>query len=857
MRKVNLKLTYNGNYNKDLKNLELDVENPSFTATINNLQDYTEEEKRKIVWIWSLASKKGLHFTKNDYHKSISPGKLSKSFKIDKIYYGGGIGWLEPFVMDEEPTNKPGIGTFVTTKGNPKVVFYEWREFDENYSGNLIGEREVEYGETIQLHIYTENLYGEDIEIVLYDDEYKNQDLPIHEKKSDNWDTEKGPKQWEAIEADNLPQSFKSFYREVKSHKQNNTPSYSCHQHNENGVTKVQKSAFDVYIDPIWSFSTKNNGDLSKKIGLCARTFYKGEKLKPSFPDDLFDDNEPAVYIRGGEFKGFSKLDPVGNKPVLVDEIETNVAIFQHCKYTQIEGLFDGKSTSIFDYNNKSITKNELVYQVLTNTEEKELLVTIKDLETTECKDINNPKLSHNIKENAIQIEMREKPKFKSLAIGSNTLGFLVSYPKLYGDALTKAVWLPNLKPLSYYAKLNSCAFQFPLKIEVFPDIYFEMGVKFNTENPFFSGQTKSYTKRPYLKGGGFFSRSTTQEIRQRQQTARRESYKNKKQEIKEGVLAYKEVEIAFEYGYGETKQAEFNFSGEHPIINLVDSFMWIINTMSKLCFSNEADEAITQHTHERSGQVRRRNNNRNRYLKSIGKSINKIPFKVEISQPVFAIGAKWKLEPSEKEQGKLGTLFDIKLKADPLIEIKGSLDLLFVATKIPYIGQVIQGITATVDAVGSADDFWNKIVDFFGGGDDKKIKIDIDYYLDLFVSGNIKLEANALKIHTIDGFMDRDIEVSSDIKLGIECGGSLKAKFGNIKSIEAEFEAKAEAVWVISRNSVTNIVQCKYQGLYATIKTRFKNGSKDENSSDDYDTPSPEEKFLLHDGFTYEFKID
>ena len=87
------------------------------------------------------------------------------------------------------------------------------------------------------------------------------------------------------------------------------------------------------------------------------------------------------------------------------------------------------------------------------------------------------------------------------------------------------------------------------------------------------------------------------------------------------------------------------------------------------------------------------------------------------------------------------------------------------------------------------------------------------DYYLDLFVSGNIKLEANALRIHTIDGFMERDIEVSSDIKMGIECGGSLVAKIGRIKSIEAEFTGEAYALWTITQNSVTNVLQCKYQG--------------------------------------------
>lgn len=92
-------------------------------------------------------------------------------------------------------------------------------------------------------------------------------------------------------------------------------------------------------------------------------------------------------------------------------------------------------------------------------------------------------------------------------------------------------------------------------------------------------------------------------------------------------------------------------------------------------------------------------------------------------------------------------------------------------------------------DTVGSSDDFWNKIVDFFGGGDEYKIQLDIDYYLDLFVSGAFKIEATATKYHTVDGFMENDITPSVEIKFGVECGGSLTAKFGNIYSLEAEFQ--------------------------------------------------------------------
>ena len=59
-----------------------------------------------------------------------------------------------------------------------------------------------------------------------------------------------------------------------------------------------------------------------------------------------------------------------------------------------------------------------------------------------------------------------------------------------------------------------------------------------------------------------------------------------------------------------------------------------------------------------------------------------------------------------------------------------------FIASKIPYVGAVIKGITKTADTIGSIDDFWNSIVDLFGGGEEHKIQIDIDYYLDLYVDG-------------------------------------------------------------------------------------------------------------------------
>jgi hypothetical protein len=524
-----------------------------------------------------------------------------------------------------------------------------------------------------------------------------------------------------------------------------------------------------------------------------------------------------------------------------------------------VEAIYDGKPSKIFDYAGNPQPVDNLVYQILATDELKLLEIKLPDLETEHCNFEKKPDSFH--KNTAIKVNDFDRLRFQELdiKIPDKHMTFKTSFPKPSRETAINWAWLPNIETIDYDVNLSSCAFQHPLKIKVYPDIYYEAGFKLATENPFFTGQTKSYTQKKYLGKSGFFDKKTNKAVRKNQQNAREENYKNKKQEVKEGRLSYDQFEIALEWGFGDKKQEAITFPGEHPVVNIVDTTMWIINTIGKLCFKEEADEAEREHTTNRSRQVSNRREGRTAYLSNkLKKKLKNVPFKIEIGQPAFAGAVKWKLDPSTKEEGKLGTLYQVKFKADPLIEIKGSLDLLFVATKIPYVGQAVKALTAVADTLGSADDFWNSIVKFFGGGEKYEIKIDVDYYIDLFVSSAFKVEATALHYHTIDGFRSNDIEPSVELKFGIECGGSFSAKFGNVYSIDAELEAKAEAVWVITKNGETKSLECKYQGLYATIKTKVKHDSNNlNNHANDEDSDPPEKKFLLHDGFSYEFKLD
>ena len=191
---------------------------------------------------------------------------------------------------------------------------------------------------------------------------------------------------------------------------------------------------------------------------------------------------------------------------------------------------------------------------------------------------------------------------------------------------------------------------------------------------------------------------------------------------------------------------------------------------------------------------------------------------------------------------------------------MEGSLDLLFVASKIPYIGTVVTGITKAADAIGSIDDFWNEIVDFFGGGEEDKIQIDVDYYLELFVEGSFNIEAPLLTYHTLDGFdIGKDFTCKGNIEIGIECGGNVKAEYGEIYA-EAIFTGKTSATWELSWDANTNRLKCEYGGLYAVVSTKVvvdEKRNKNNNRVKDNE-PNPEEKkYLIHEGFSYEFKLD
>ncbi|OXA84588.1 hypothetical protein [Flavobacterium hercynium] len=380
--------------------------NPIVHAVIENWNELTEAEKKDTVWIWNLVEQK-LSFLDSDYNKFIGKGYSGGIFQLPTVYSGNAVAWLEPYIHGvTSPTGSPRNGLFVSGKTTPKVVGYEWREYSSGNNGAII-KGDIKYGETIQLHIYTEGLYGDEIQIDLYDVQFKDEDLPLFEK--DNGVYQNVPRPKKEINKENAPISHKTLTREVKVHDDLQDRVIDCELYilnitDENNIktTKksVQKCVVDIYVDPIWAFfvnKEKNNSqgtDNSIEMKAYIYTAVNNQYLRINNTD-----NQPLVKILG-KTNEKTALEPEGNKVVVAGTIETNIANFLPCRFSRAVGKYArGEETveiEIYNIqNNLNLTK--LVFPLVAGIKEarKDFTIELEGLQTKECIFADDPEKTH------------------------------------------------------------------------------------------------------------------------------------------------------------------------------------------------------------------------------------------------------------------------------------------------------------------------------------------------------------------------------------------------------------------------------------------------------------------------------
>jgi hypothetical protein len=482
---------------------------------------------KDVRWIWCTIDGK-LNFDKDDFNIEYAEGTTENWFTVPKVLEGGGLVYLEAFHKDSEPANAAPYGLFVRADGKPKIVAVEWKRFKSDNKGEKINpETNLPFGDTIQLHIYTEGLYGQEIEIQLMNDDWSDDKLPAFERK-DGVSVDLKPKQ----EAPDMPQNT-FFVREVTTERLKDGESIPSTAVtgtlNSNEIKgkkqsslNIQKSVVTVYLDPFWKAKSFAEAE---KIQLYAKVKYAGAEDYITFESEF-------ITIAGKEI--ISELTPVGNKAVFIGTIETDDANFRPCRYNKIELKKQDKagSTVVFDSSNMEHRKKGIIDIEIVAGKKQTYLLDF-DMKTTECevkpqKHLNNElvvysvpddhefkieptsKAKHTVKKAETKLYKAEssskytflgssstsketvKKESGIVTVRQNQLEFDGFYnydiPQNEEDTLVvfeKAIeyfWLPDLGDKIKFISMaaNSCAFKKNIKISIYPDIKWTLKFGFN-----------------------------------------------------------------------------------------------------------------------------------------------------------------------------------------------------------------------------------------------------------------------------------------------------------------------------------------------------------------------------------------
>jgi len=388
------------------------------------------------------------------------------------------------------------------------------------------------------------------------------------------------------------------------------------------------------------------------------------------------------------------------NQVVVLSQVETNIQHFNPCGYDTITALLDTKEYPIFQRKTSEI-KSELTLKIITNDKTKQLFIYLPDLNTTECT-YNNAIEYHTGK--VISLKNPEA-HYKNLKKSNEDISFDISYPRPTSEQIIDYAWLPNAKPIRYGLQFETCRFQHPLTIEVFPELEYtfnaHLGVK--ESEYLYVTQTKNYKRRDYEGKKKNGTKAAKRDHNKRVKENFKDDVDN--QVKKDNFREKYKVSVGAEYKFGEEEPTVVEFALLKTLEDVIENIMYVYDTidsylqgdqMKQVEQGEEFDEAgnkknltPAQKAKNRAEYKAKKNQRQAKKKKSMPKAAG-FPVRLEVTPPKFTGGVTWGYKQSQKEPNLIGVNYQFKFGALPLVGVTGRLDLLFVAQFIPYVGQVV-----------------------------------------------------------------------------------------------------------------------------------------------------------------------
>lgn len=187
------------------------------------------------------------------------------------------------------------------------------------------------------------------------------------------------------------------------------------------------------------------------------------------------------------------------------------------------------------------------------------------------------------------------------------------------------------------------------------------------------------------------------------------------------------------------------------------------------------------------------------------------IPVSFVVKPPNLKLSGNWSLESPQLNDSIVGTNVALELKADPLIGLEITIDLL---------GAVVFAGAAIIGASPGVTELYQEIQSQLKSGinvgnDDIGFKSNVDIYMDLVLTGTISVDSD-FDFNTAGRLSDSKLKIEGSSKLKVELKGGVKIK-GELLLIvvkaKAYFEASASADASVTFGHTVNYDNVK--GLY------------------------------------------
>lgn len=153
------------------------------------------------------------------------------------------------------------------------------------------------------------------------------------------------------------------------------------------------------------------------------------------------------------------------------------------------------------------------------------------------------------------------------------------------------------------------------------------------------------------------------------------------------------------------------------------------------------------------------------------------IPVFMSVDTPMLFVGGTWQYDVnSRNELSRKGTIY---LEADPLIKVKGGIDLIACSQYIPVVGQIITAIIKGKDVL-------ERGVNIVSNG---KVDVNSDIWFNIYVEGTVNFKG---ELAISDDDTTIALEVKGTLMLGVELG------------IKCAVEVKTVTVKSNSKNTTT-----------------------------------------------------